>query len=294
MNLKKKVFVSLLFSSITIFPLPLYAQTDQQIVEEPKVTATFKDKLTMTSDASRMPGEISLNQSDFKLDYDYKAFGVLPVSVGFLYRHLDLSDKNIPVPLPSHLEGRELSLGAKFPLPFVESNVYFMGVDIMPSWFSDDWSWENSAFRLPFRTYVIYKPSDTFLFVLGATVNVNADTPVTPIIGFNYKPDEHWDFHLASSDPSISYKINEAWAIFAEYGALLDEYEVNRAGQKGVVFKVREASFGGGLKYTVAEWLEASLSSGASMGRRFAYRDGVGKVDVDGAPYLKARLSVKF
>ncbi len=267
--------------------------TAPQVTDESHLTVLIKDRQIFKSDVHRMPGNIRVNQSDFELTYDDKAFDVLPVVFEFDYKHFDINE-NLPVNLPSHLEGRKFRVGTKFPLPFTASDEYFMGVDLMPSWYTDDWTWENSAFRLPFRTYFIYKPSETFVFVVGTTVDVNSDNPVTPIIGINYQPNERWDIHLASSNPTISYKLNDYWSFFAEYDATLDEYEVTRAGQKGVVLKVREATLGAGVKYTIEKWLEASLSSGSSMARRFAYRDNVGKVDVDSAPYLKARLSVKF
>ncbi len=261
--------------------------------EEKQLTVIIKDRMVFESDVNRQPGQISVNQNDFEISYDDKAFDILPVVLEFDYKHLDINE-NLPVNLPAHLEGRKFRLGAKFPIPFVESDVYFMGAEILPSWYTDDSTWTASSFRLPFRTYFIYKPSETFVFVAGVTINVNADTPVTPIIGINWQPNDRWDIHLASSEPTVTYKITDHWSLFAEYDATLDEYEVTRAGQKGVVLKVKEATLGSGIKYSIEKWLEASLSGGASLARRFEYRDGQGKVDPDSAPYLKARLSMKF
>lgn len=297
MNSKKRVLTVLVASLVAVLSGTARAEETLNPVEthETRVSIIVKDKYTIESDASSMPGEVSVNRSDLQLEYAYKAFDVLPLTFGISHRHVDIK-ANTPVSLPSDLEGLQFIVGAKFPMPFVESDVYFMGFDLMPSMYTDDFNWENSAFRLPFRIYGIYKPvnDDNFLFVLGATINVNADNPVTPIIGFNYRPDDRWNIHLATSEPTVSYKLTENLAVFGEYGAILDEYEVTRANQSGVVLKVREASFGGGFKYLIEEWLDASLSTGATMGRRFQYRDGVGKVDVDGAPYIKARLSFKF
>lgn len=269
------------------YPLSVQAQEDAH------VTIQMKDRQVFESDVNRMPGQISVNQSEFNLTYEYKAFDVLPVVLGFNYKHYDINE-DLSVNLPSRLEGRKFTLGTKFPIPFVESDGYYMGVDLMPSWYTDDWTWEDSAFRLPFRTYFIYKPSETFVFVVGATINVDADTPITPIIGINWQPDDRWNIHLATSEPTVTYKLTENWAVFGEYDATLDEYEVTRGTQNGVVLKVREATFGGGLKFNIEKWLEASLSTGLSTGRRFAYRDNVGKVDPDSAPYIKARFSVTF
>ncbi len=287
------LFLGALLTATYLSAFAAEESTAPQLTDESHLTVLIKDRQTFKSDVHRMPGSIRVNQSDFELTYEDKAFDVLPVVLGFDYKHLDINE-NIPVALPSRLEGRRFLIGTKFPLPFVVSDEYFMGVDVMPSWYTDQWTWENSAFRLPFRTYFIYKPSETYVFVVGATIDVNADNPVLPIIGINYQPNDRWNILLASSNPTISYKLSDSWSLFAEYGATLDEYEVKRGGQKGVVLKVREATLGAGIKYSIEKWLDVSLSGGSSLARRFAYRDTVGKVDVDSAPYFKADLSVKF
>jgi len=261
--------------------------------EETKITITDRDQYTMESDVNRQSGQISVNQNDFTLQYDTKAFDVLPLTFFFDYRHLDINE-NLPVNLPSHLEGRRLGAGVKLPMPFTSTEEHFIGIDVMPSWYTDDWTWTNSSFRMPFRIYGIYRPDDNFVFIAGATIRPDYDTVVVPVIGFNWQPNDRWDIHLASTEPTVTYKINENWAIFGEYNGSLDEYEVTRNGQKGVVLKVSEFTLGGGLKYHINKKLEASFSAGANLARRFQYRDDVGKVDADSAPYIKFRLSSKF
>ncbi len=299
MDPRKVGVLSFFWAAVIFVPSVLFAEEGTTAKKEPSnttVTVMTKDRYTFESGVNHMLGKVSVNQNDFDVKYETKVFGKLPVSVWFDYKHLDINE-NIPVDLPASLHGRRFGVGTKFPVPFLNSNEHFIGIDVMPSWYSDDSSFTSSAFRVPFRAYLIYKPSDpsnTFVLIAGAQIDVNADTPVIPIIGFNYQPNDRLDFHLASSEPTITYKLDNNWAVFAEFDAKLDEYEVTRAGQKGVVFKVREAIFGGGLKFKISEWLDASLSTGLNTGRRFSYRDNVGKVDVDSAPYIKARLSVKF
>lgn len=259
------------------------------------LTVVTKDRFTYESDVEHMSGQVSVNQADFSMTYDDKLFDQMPVSVWLDYKHLDINE-NLPVNLPATLEFLRLGLGAKFPIPFVETGEHFMALDVMPSMYTDDGTWTTSALRVPFRTYLIYKPADesTFLMILGAQIDVNADSPVFPIIGFNYRPNDRWNIHLATTEPTVSYKLTDNWFLFAEYDGTMSEYEVTRAGQKGVVLKMREALLGGGLKYVVDEWLEASVSTGINAGRRFEYRDNVGKVDVDAAPYAKVRFSMIF
>ncbi len=296
MNSRSASVLGFLFATIVLTPVFAFAQEETSAPEQAKntlVTVTTKDRYTFESDVSRMSGQVSVNQYDFNLTYETKAFDKLPVNFWYDYKNLSI-DENLPVDLPASLHGHRFGLGAKLPVPFLNTEEYFMGIDVMPSWYTDDSSFNSSAMRVPFRTYFIYKPSDTFVLIAGAQIDVNADTPIVPIIGFNYQPNDRLDIHLATSEPTISYKLDDHWKVFAEYDGNLDEYEVTRAGQEGVVFKVREATFGGGLKLSIDEWLDASFSTGLNMARRFSYRDNVGKVDADSAPYVKVRLSIKF
>jgi hypothetical protein len=296
MGPRKIGVLSFLLAAVIIMPSVLFAEEGTTAKEETSngtVTVITKDRYTFESDVSHMSGKVSVNQSDLDVKYETKAFGKLPVSVWFDYKHFDINE-NIPVDLPASLNARRFGVGTKFPVPFSNTNQHFIAVDVMPSWYSDDSSFTRNSFRVPFRAYLIYKPSDTFVMIAGAQIDTDADTPVIPIIGFNYQPNDRLDIQLASTEPTITYKLDHHWAVFAEYGATLDEYEVTRASQKGVVFKVREAALGGGLKFKIEKWLEASLSTGLNTWRQFAYRDNVGKVDVNSAPYIKARFSVIF
>lgn len=280
----------------TVVVSPVFSQEESDVASTSAsgpLTVKMTDRMTFESDVSRMSGQVSVNQSNFTLEYEHKAFGELPLSFSLDYQYLDI-DEDVPVNLPSQLHGLTFSAGAKFPMPFVDSDEYFMGVDVMPSMFTDDGSWESSAFRLPFQLYGIYKPNDTFTLVVGARIRPDYDTVVLPIIGFNYQPNERWDIRLASSEPTVTYHLSDTLSAFAEYAGSLDEYEVTRGSQAGVVFKLREATLGAGLKLRSKDWLEASVSAGASAFRRFSYRDNNGKVDADSAPYVKVRLSAKF
>jgi len=261
------------------------------------VTVMTKDRYTFASSVDHMSGRVSVNQSDFEVKYETKVFGKLPVSAWFDYKHLDINE-NIPVDLPASLQGRRFGVGTKLPVPFLNSKEYFIGIDVMPSWYSDSASLTSSSFRLPFRTYLIYNPidtlTDTFVLIAGAQIDVKAETPVIPVIGFNFQPNDRLEFHLASDEPTITYKLDNHWAIFTEYKPTFDEYGITRTSQKGVVLRVREVIFGGGIKFKINDWLDASLSSGLNAWRQFSYPDNAGKADVNNAPYIKARFSMIF
>lgn len=261
--------------------------------EEGPVTIKADSRYLAKSDVNAMAGEIQIAESSLDLSYAFKMFEQLPVTLSLGLKHTDINE-DLPLELPSRMEGRSFTFSTKFPLPFNDSDQYFIGLDVSPSLYTDDWKWESSAFRVPFRTYLIYKNSESLIFVAGASVRIDYDNTVLPIIGVIYKPNDQLSFNLASDDPNISYKLNDHTTAFAEFGYVLDEYEVTRSGQKGVVLKYRETSTGLGVKYAVGNHLQASLSAGGVFGRRLEYRDSVGKADLDSTPYVRGKMQMNF
>lgn len=245
------------------------------------------------SHVKNMTGHVQMNESSLRLQYDTKFREQLPVSLSLNFKHLNI-DESLPVQLPAHLEGRSLGLGVKFPMPFVERDDLFMGFDIYPSLYTDDWDWEGGAFRLPFRTYFIYKPDDNFIFVAGAWIRVDYDSPIVPIIGLIYKPNDRLSFNLASEDPHIAYRINEQWTIFTEFRFLIDEYEVTRGQNQHVVLKYSESRAGIGCRFQPNHNFEIAFSAGGVGGRRLDYEDDNGKVVPKATEYVRLKVGLKF
>ncbi len=288
MQEKFKAFLTLGVVVLFLFPFPLCAVSDEN-----PFTVRMNSRYLPESDVNAMSGEVEIAESEFEIEYEFKAFEQLPVTLSLKQTHIDINE-NLPVTLPSRLEGRQFGFSTKFPIPYVDLEHYFMGVDIFPSLYTDDWDWENSAFRIPFRAYVIYKPKEEFILVGGVSVRIDYDEEVLPVIGLIYKPNDRLSFNLASDDPNITYKINDTTSVFMEFGFRFDEYEVTRNGIKGVVLKYKEASSGVGVKYGVYQNLEASLSVGGVVSRRIRFRDDVGKVEPDSVVYGRGKLEYKF
>ena len=141
------VFVCMAFVSIAT------AQEEKEEAFTVKAESRYIDSSTVDD----LNGEIQTNESKFKATYGYSLYNLLPVTIGLNIKHTDIKE-NLEAEYPSHLEGRSLELGTKFPMPFSDSGKYFMGVDVFPSLYTDDWNWKSSALRAPFRTYLVYKP----------------------------------------------------------------------------------------------------------------------------------------
>jgi hypothetical protein len=99
---RKVAVPSFILAAVIFVPSVLFAgegTTAKAEASSGTVTVVTKDRYTFESGVDHMSGEVSVNQSDLDVKYETKAFGKLPVSLWFDYKHLDINE-NIPVDLP--------------------------------------------------------------------------------------------------------------------------------------------------------------------------------------------------
>lgn len=268
--------------------------TSSSIAEEKSVGLDVKTRLIGESDVDKMAGELEIVETDMELFHQIKIADQLPVKFSFEYHRVDIDDDGVPVHLPSHLQGWAFGVGTKVPAPFAASDQHFIGLEVYPSMYTEDLEWEDSAFRVPFNAYWIYKYSAELIFVAGTSVRIDSDTPVLPIVGLIYKPNDRLHFHLVPDEPNISYKLDDRTTAFMEFDGSYEEYEVKRGTDENVILKYRSVSTGLGVKYALCKYSEVSASFGGVLGRQFRYEDDGGKVAPDGALYGKVKLALRF
>lgn len=263
--------------------------------EENPYTVMFRNRQFYDSEAKSKSGEISINQSEFQYSEEFKVKEKLPLTFTATLRHTEINEDLSQIELPAHLVARSLLFGAKFPAPFVDSETLFMGIDLIPTLNTDSWDEAPSgSFRLPFRTYLIYKKNDNFIWVGGLSIRPNYDTSVLPIIGFIWKPNEQLSFNFASDNPYIAYKLDEKITLIWEASLIADEYEVTRNNQKGVVLKYNEVSTGLGFEYKLNSMFTVVASTGVALSRRLEYKDDNGKVVPEDGFYTSLKLTAQF
>lgn len=281
-------FVSVfLFSWLWISALPAFAEGDFSD------TVTIASRHIYPSGIKAADSQIDITSTQFSLQYNFKVAGQLPAGIFLDIGHKDINTDS-PVDLPSHLEARRLKLAVKFPAPFVSDERFFMGIDISPTFNTDSWDWKSGALRIPFRGYVIFKESDDFILVGGVTVRPGYEREVIPLIGLIYRPNDRLSFNLASDDPNISCKLNDATLLRWEFQYAFDEYEVTRGAQEGVVLQYQEISSGFGIEHQFNGTFKGTVSAGAVFNRRLEYKDDVGKVVPDAGFYTSLQLKATF
>ena len=258
-----------------------------------RINAAIQSRHIYSSDIEATDSEIDITSTNFSLGSKFKAAGQLPVEILLNIGRKDINTDS-PVDLPSHLEARRLKLAVKFPAPFVSDDRFFMGIDILPTFNTDDWEWKSGAFRIPFRGYLIFKESDDLILIGGVSVRPEYEREVLPVIGLIYRPNDRLSFNFASDDPNISYKLNDATLLRWEMDYAWDEYEVTRGAREGVVLRYQEISSGFGIEHQFNAVFKGIVSAGGVFNRQLEYSDEVGKVAPDTGFYTSARLTAAF
>lgn len=235
-------------------------------------------------------GKVRLVETSLEYSYDFKVADKLPVTFLFNHKYMEI-DETVAVPLPAHLTG--LGMGLETTLPFFFNNTY-LRLGAAPSFYSDDWHFRSSLFRMSGRLFLIYKPDDKWIYILGAGVWPNHNAETRPIIGFIYKPNDRLTYHVIPDNPNITYMMSDRVTVFVEAFGTDDEYEVTRGNQKNVVLRYRETHIGTGFQYKFNKFVQCAVSAGGMFNRYLKYKDGQGKVHIKDGLYTEFRLVINI
>ena len=88
---------------------------------------------------------------------EYKFDNGLPLEIGLDFNHYMIDD-GTSVDLPASLQSKGLNIGTKFPMPYVDSEEWFVGVDLGVYFqTAKSHALHSSAFRSKNKIYGIYK-----------------------------------------------------------------------------------------------------------------------------------------
>ncbi|MCM8779650.1 MAG: DUF6268 family outer membrane beta-barrel protein [Candidatus Omnitrophica bacterium] len=269
----------------------------EPISEEKAIKEKGMGEFSFDSSARYMPagdvenkiGQIEIIDQSSKAAYEFKAFGKLPLEFSLGERYIGI-DNTTMLELPSHLTA--VSLGLEATLPFFNFENMYLRLGTQPSFYTDNWDFKTSSFRIPNYTYVIYRPNDVWTFIAGVAVTPDFETEVWPLLGFIYKPNDKLIFNLLPQRPNVTYRLNEKVSLFAEGGFSFLEFEVDKGGMQNVILKYREIHLGAGARLKINPFIQLSISAGGMFGRRLEYRDNLGKAEIKSGLYSELRLEI--
>ena len=275
-----------------------YRQKLKEIVTEEKPEEQFVQELDSyvrfmpRSKAEVQSGKVGIIDSASEYSYDFKMFGKLPTQAGVITQYISLNNST-QVRLPSHLTG--ISFGMESTFPFFSFNKTYMRFGFAPSFFSDNWNFRSSGFRIPMRAFLIHKYSDKLLFVAGVKVRPDYEDNVLPILGFIYKPTDRLTFSITPERPNVTYDLNKKWSVFVEGEGSDAEYEVNVDNVKNAVLRYNEDHVGGGVKFKPNKNIQAYLATGYMFSRSIKYKDdSLGKIVLNDGLFTEFRVEINI
>lgn len=242
------------------------------------------------SGAGNQSGKVGIIDSAVEYSYQIKAFGKLPIQFGLASRYIRIQNTT-QVELPSHLTSAGFGIETTFPFFNIENT--YLSIGIAPSFFSDNWSFNSSTFSLQQRYFLIYQPNEKWVLVCGAEYTPGYEDPVSPILGFIYKPNNRLTFSIIPETPEIAYLLNDKTSVFIQGSATTNEYRVKKDGVKNVVLNYDEVHLGAGLRHKWNKYITGSFTVGGMFNRSIRYRqDSLGKVTIDDGFFTEFRLII--
>jgi len=242
------------------------------------------------SGTSGINGSVGLTESASNYLYKYKIFDQIPLelSAGAQYIGIDNSSN---FSLPTRLT--ETSFDAEITLPFFFDKTYTR-LGIIPSFFSDNWSFNSINFKMLGQAFIIYQPCDKFTAILGIAAFPGYYTKIAPLAGIIYKPNDKWSFNLIQPRPNIDYAINKKVSVFTEYSVISNEYKVDKDNMSNVTLQYQEQRAGFGLNYKLNKQATGIFSIGETFKRGFQYRDSLGKLKLKSGLYGELRFNMNM
>jgi hypothetical protein len=301
------IFGVVLFSFATLFAQDIknsavsqdYRQKLKEVItedapeEEKSLEAEAYYRYMPSRSVDAMSGKVAVTEAAQETSYVVKAFSKLPIELSVQDSYLGI-ENSTPIELPAKLTG--VSFGIEATVPFFKFDKTYFRFGVFPSFYTDDWNFNSSAFRMPNRYMLIHQPNDKWTFVAGVAVFPDYVTDqVAPILGFIYKPNDRLLFNIVPTTPSVSYKLNDKLTVFCEGGSSSGEYEVTQDQFKNVILEYKEFHMGSGLQYRINKYAQSSVTVGGIFNRQLRYHpDSLGKVNVGNGFYSEFRLEMKM
>lgn len=239
--------------------------------------------------AKAQAGKVGIIDASSEYSYEVKAWDKLPVEFSTSTRYIGI-DNSTSVELPARLT--RLDFGVSTALPFFNFHNTYLGIELNPSFLTDNWYLRSSAFSMTQRYFLLRKFDEKLIFVCGLRIEPHLEDPFWPIFGFIYKPNDRFTFNLIPQRPEISYALDKKLTFFLEGDNSSDEFRVSKDNLKNVPLQYNELHLGAGFRYSLNKHIKSSLSCGSVFNRSLKYRDSLGKVSMENGFYTEFRLDI--
>lgn len=252
-----------------------------------------------SSSAVSQGGKIRIIQSGIEYSYDFKAFGELPVELSLNPEYINMNNSTA-VKFPARLTKLSFGFNTTVPLFNIKGTYFYMELD--PSFYGDDWNFGSSNFSFESCYTVIYKPNERLSLVAGLEVNpvyryplpsaLHA-YPVSPVLGFIYKPNDKLMFNIVPDAPTVSYTFTDRVTLFIQENDSLERYYVTRDNAR-TKLNYSQSYLSAGVKFKINKFIETSLAMGNVFRQILKYTDSTGKIATRNGLFTEFRIEAKI
>lgn len=249
---------------------------------------------------SKNVGDITeiTSSAKFVLSAQVRDTALLRLGVGWLGYFFDPEPK---APIPDTLQAENLEVGADIQV----SPAILARIEALPGIYSNARDITSRDFNVPFEIAASYFVSADLILLAGVYVDVNAGTPVFPVIGVHWKLSDKWVIEGMPPRPQIQYNLSDSVTLFAGADLREETFVVdNRFGTtRGIpqlnnaILEYNEIRAGAGLTWKLYKNVTLDIEGGCTPYRRFYYphvADGFKVKSEDLVPYLRVGLSALF
>jgi hypothetical protein len=238
------------------------------------------------------------SSAKFVLSAQVRDTALLRLGVGWLGYFFNPDPK---APIAESLQAENLEIGADIQV----SPAILARIEALPGFYSNGTDITTRDFNVPFEVAATYFVSADLILLAGVYVDVNADTPVFPVIGVHWKLSDKWVIEGMPPRPQLQYVLSDSVTLFAGADLREETFRVdNQFGRSrgnpqlnNAIVQYNEIRAGAGLTWKVYKGVTVDFEGGCTPYRRFDYTrvaDGFKVKSEDWVPYLRVGLSALF
>jgi hypothetical protein len=237
-------------------------------------------------------GSQSATGTQFTAKYHVPLTGNWFLVLGASYGRFDFSLGNAPV--PSHLQEAEGIIAIEYRK---NDTVGFLFETRPGVYFANDIT--SSAFDSPTVLAAAWEITDTFALMGGVSYARLRNYPVLPIIGARWIINDRWTLRAILPNPRLIYKASDNlqfWVGGELTGGAYrtDRRDIHPSSLNGATVTYYETRVGAGMIWNPCSGGSVELGAGYALSRTFDYHRADEEYDLEPAPYIGAKVTLKF
>ncbi|HET6418927.1 MAG TPA: DUF6268 family outer membrane beta-barrel protein [Geobacteraceae bacterium] len=294
---KTAIVCSLLISAVLAVRAEAADSSGEETAQEMMSTATGKDRHPWSADISQtwlpdsgirnMGGNIEMSETEIRFGRKFAISSTLSLSTGLAYSLRDI-DAPGTARLPDKLNTASVEIGGNFRI----SKNLFLDVMVSPGLNGDFKKIDRDDVRTQVGFMGRYNTSEKLTLLAGLVYQEGYKSyPVVPVLGFVYRPDEHWTIGLAAPRPGVTYSPDKKSSYYLGGEFTATEYQLHDPSLGAKIIEYRDFRAVAGVEYTIFSAVKIGISGGYAFGRKFRFYDGTRndiRVDDNGFVRLSA------